>query len=247
MKEQKELTKTQKTLQEIKGLALMIFFVFLFRSMFFEPFKIPSGSMVPSLMIGDFILVNKLAYGVKLPFTEWLVDIVLESPIYLQNFIPPKRGDVIVFVYPKDTSMYFIKRLIGLPGDVIEIVDKRVYINGKEIATQVIDGTNIMADMDDKFKKEKFLFYQGDIEGKKFTYQIVEDQSSHEPIKFTVPPKEYFVMGDNRDFSSDSRFWGTVPERYIKGKAILVWWSMIFPWNEYPAKFRPHRIGRKIE
>lgn len=247
MKEQKQMTKTQRAVQEFKGLAVMVFFVFLFRSMFFEPFKIPSGSMVPSLMIGDFILVNKLAYGVKVPFTEWLVDIVLDSPIYLQKFIQPKRGDVVVFVFPKDTSMYFIKRLIGIPGDVVEIVDKKVFINGKEVETRPVEGQAIMDDMDDKFKNEKFLFYEGNIEGKKFTYQVIDDSQNSEPTKFVVPPNEYFVMGDNRDHSYDSRFWGTVPQRYIKGKAILVWWSMIFPWNEYPAKFRPHRIGRKIE
>lgn len=247
MKEQQQLTKKQRTIQEIKGLAVMIFLVFLFRSMFFEPFKIPSGSMVPSLMIGDFILVNKLAYGVKVPFSEWLVDIVLDAPIYLQEFIPPKRGDVVVFVFPKDTSMYFIKRLIGIPGDVVEIVDKRVFINGKEVETKIVDGTNYMLDMDDKFKNEKFAFHQAQIEDKKFVYQVVDDPTPSEPLKFTIPQGEYFVMGDNRDHSYDSRFWGTVPQKYIKGKAILVWWSMIFPWNEFPAKFRPHRIGLKIQ
>lgn len=247
MKEKKELTRMQKSLNEAKGLIVMIFFVLLFRSVFFEPFKIPSGSMVPTLMIGDFILVNKLAYGLKVPFSEWLVDIALDAPIYLQKFIQPKRGDVVVFVFPKDDSMYFIKRLIGLPGDQIEVIDKKVFVNGTKIEDKEINGDTIMADMDDKFKDEKFLFYEAKVEDKTYVYQVAEESIQAEPMKFTVPAGEYFVMGDNRDHSYDSRFWGTVPEKYIKGKAILIWWSMIFPWNDYPAKFRPHRIGHKIE
>src|SRR5690606_21593341 len=135
--------------KEIKSITLIVFTVLLFRSVFFEPFKIPTGSMIPTLMIGDFILVNKFSYGFKVPFSDWVGD-----PIYLTGPETPKRGDVIVFKYPKDTSFNYIKRVIGLPGDTIEVIDKVVYVNDEPIEPSVVseeEAKKLMDDMDEKF------------------------------------------------------------------------------------------------
>lgn len=120
------LSKKGKFVKELKSFVLIILSVLIFRSVLFEPFKIPSGSMIPTLLIGDFILVNKFAYGFKVPFSDWFSD-----PIYITGPQQPDRGDVIVFKYPKDTNLNYIKRVVGLPGDTIEVIDKVVYINNK--------------------------------------------------------------------------------------------------------------------
>ncbi len=242
-KEAKKLTKKQKFSKEMKSFAWVVFFVLIFRSTLYEPFKIPSGSMIPTLLIGDFILVSKLSYGLKVPFTEW----VGERPIYIANESKPKRGDVVVFKFPNDTSVNYIKRVIGTPGDVIEMKNKRLYINGKEVPTKEIPGGTMLKDMDEKFKKYSLTFYEETLGENKHIYQI--DQNNFFKADFdqlTVPKDHYFVMGDNRDFSYDSRYWGFVPHKYIKGKALFVWFSMIFPWNDHPTKFRPWRVGVKI-
>lgn len=243
MEEKKKKYDTKKIIKEGKSFGLIIFLVFLFRSSFFEPFKIPSGSMIPTLMIGDFILVNKFSYGFKLPFVQWFAD-----PIYVGEKGNPERGDVIVFKYPQDTSFYYIKRVIGLPGDTIEIKDKVIYINGESLSHTEIEGKEIMADMDDKFKGINLRFFKETIGKHEHIYQIDDDnfyKTDYE--KTVVPPDHFFVMGDNRDLSYDSRYWGFVPHKYIIGKAILVWFSMIFPWNDDPVKFRYHRIFNQIE
>lgn len=237
------MTRMQKIIKEGKSLSLIVFCVFLFRSTFFEPFKIPSGSMIPTLMIGDFILVNKFSYGFKVPFTEWFTD-----PVYITEAENPKRGDVVVFKFPKDTSLNYIKRVIGLPGDTIEIRNKIVFVNGSPIEAVEYDGKEIMDDMDDKFKKYKLKFYK--TKTGSATHIIQQDDDNYLKVDFKaqkIPEGHFFVMGDNRDFSYDSRFWGTVPHKYIKGKAIMVWFSMIFPFlSDHDFKFRPWRIGNLI-
>lgn len=241
--EEKVLTRKEKIIKEAKSLFWIVLFVFAFRSVFFEPFKIPSGSMIPTLMIGDFILVNKFSYGFKLPFSD-----IFSDPVYLTKSDEPKRGDVVVFKYPKDTSINYIKRVIGLPGDTIEIRDKIVYVNDKPIESKEIDGAKIMEDMDEKFKIYKFKFYQtktGDHDH--VTQSNVENHLNNDYPAIKVPKGHYFVMGDNRDFSADSRYWKFVPFEYIKGKAILVWFSMIMPWSDEPFKFRFWRIGELID
>jgi signal peptidase I len=115
------ISKKDKFIKEVKSFTLIILSVLVFRSVLFEPFKIPSGSMIPTLLIGDFILVNKFSYGFKVPFSDWFSD-----PIYMTGSAQPKRGDVIVFKYPKDTNLNYIKRVVGLPGDTIEVIDKVV-------------------------------------------------------------------------------------------------------------------------
>lgn len=243
-----KVNKTSKLKKNIKELGPIILLVFVFRSVFFEPFKIPSGSMIPTLAIGDFILVNKFSYGFKLPFSDMFGD-----PTYLLGESTPERGDVIVFKYPEDTSFNYIKRVIGLPGDTIEVVNKVVYVNDKAIVTKEIDGKEIVEDMDAYFKSYNFKFFKTNTGKHEHITQVDTENSIHENFpRIKVPQGHYFVMGDNRDFSADSRFWGFVPFGHIKGKAILVWFSLDFPWpwedaNKHPFVMRPWRIGTIID
>lgn len=244
---QVELTKKQKAIKETKSIALIIFLVLIFRSVFFEPFRIPSGSMIPTLMIGDFILVNKFSYGFKLPFSDISMGDVNLNPIYLFGESKPERGDVVVFKYPKDPTINYIKRVMGLPGDTIEIRNKIVYINDNPLNVSEISGKEIMEDMDEKFKGYNLKFYKAKTGG--YDHVIQQDQDNYYKTDFdkrTIPEGHYFVMGDNRDFSYDSRFWGFVPHKNIKGRALFVWFSMILPFGEHAFKMRPWRIGTSI-
>jgi signal peptidase I len=236
-----EMTK-EKIKKEIISYIVIFLSVFGFKSMFFEPNHIPSGSMLPTMSIGDFIIVNKMQYGLKVPFSEWVGD-----PIYLTEFKKPKRGDIMVFEYPKDRSILFVKRLVGLPGDTLEVYDNHVFINGAEVTgepvsaadvkeyNELYDERSVSIDMD--FQKVK----NGEIS------HIVASNKSHPyhrgQSKITIPEGKYFMMGDNRDFSSDSRVWGMVPQTHIRGKALFVWFNMVYPWSNEPFHFRPWRIG----
>ena len=194
----------------------IILIVLVIRTFMFEPFKIPSGSMIPTLLIGDFILVNKYEYGLRAPVTKTkIIDIS-----------KPKRGDVAVFRYPLNNKINYIKRIIGLPGDIILINNKKLKVNGKEIQkTQVSNDLH-------------YLFTE-DIDDKKI--YILEDLSEKtSELKYVVPQNSYFVMGDNRDRSSDSRYWGFVPESNLVGKASLIWFSL-------GENIRFERIGNTIE
>jgi len=245
MSKDSDLSKAAKWKKEFLSLGMIILVVMMFRSVFFEPFKIPSGSMIPTLMIGDFILVNKFAYGLKVPYSDWF-----EHPIYITGPHKPKRGDVVVFKYPKDPSLNYIKRNIALPGETIEIKDKVVHINGEPLPQKEKDGALIMKDMDDKFRGYNLKFFDNKTGDHEHVTQTNEDSfynSYFPPV--TIPQENYFVMGDNRDFSADSRFWKFVPFGNIKGQAVMVWFSMIFPWpgSGDGFKFRPHRIGNLIK
>ena len=194
----------------------IILIVLVIRTFLFEPFKIPSGSMIPTLLIGDFILVNKYEYGLKAPVTKTQII----------NVSKPKRGDVAVFRYPLNDKINYIKRIIGLPGDIILINNKKLKINGKEIRK-----TQVSNDL-------PYLFTE-DIDNKKI--YILEDLSEKtSELKYVVPQNSYFVMGDNRDRSSDSRYWGFVPESNLVGKASLIWFSL-------GENIRFERIGNTIE
>lgn len=233
--------------KEIKTISLIIISILIFKSSFFEPFRIPSGSMIPTLMIGDFILVNKSSYGFKLPFSDFTFFDINFDPIILFGKSSPKRGDVIVFKFPKDTSTNYVKRVIGLPGDEIEIREKIIYINGQELKTEEIPGAKYLEDMDENFKVYNLKFYKSVVGDHS---HIIQQDSDNYYTNFydktKIPPGSYFVMGDNRDFSHDSRFWGFVPENYIKGRAMLVWFSMILPFGDKQFKIRLGRIGEQI-
>lgn len=245
--ETEKISSSKKFAREFKSIILIIVSVLAFRSTFFEPFKIPSGSMIPTLMIGDFILVNKFAYGFKVPFSDWFSD-----PTYITGPGKPERGDVIVFKYPKNPDLNYIKRVVGLPGDTIQIIDKVVYVNDEPIRVEEADGAEIMEDMDDKFKRFNFKFYETETGDHQHFTQVDEDNIYIANFnKILVPEDRYFVMGDNRDFSADSRIWGFVPFENIKGEAVAIWFSLSFPWpwseEDETFKFRPWRIGTLIE
>jgi len=182
----------------------VVFVVLVLRSFVAEPFKIPSGSMLPTLTIGDYILVNKFSYGVRLP--------VLHTRVI--EFDEPKRGDIFVFRYPKDPSLNYIKRVIGLPGDKIKYFDKVLYINGKSQAQAYQKSYRI----DDVGIAQQLKEQLDGVE-----HEMLHMQ--HNPPRnreWVVPKGHYFAMGDNRDNSNDSRYWGFVPEENLVGKAFFI-------------------------
>ena len=184
----------------------VLFLVLVLRSFLFEPFQIPSGSMLPTLKIGDFILVNKFDYGLRLP--------VLGQTIV--EFGEPKRGDVMVFKYPEDTRINFIKRVVGIAGDTVEYRNKVVYVNG-EVQTLTVmapDGSVMMPALTEEASEQL-----GDREHR--IWRRMTQGRNFGPIQ--IPEGQYFVMGDNRDNSNDSRVWGFVDDSLIVGRAFAVW------------------------
>ena len=199
------MSKPKSKLREyIEAILLAIVIAFFVRTFVIQAYKIPSGSMKPTLLIGDHILVSKFNYGIRLPLIR-------------STLIPvgtPKRGDIVVFIYPEDRSKDFIKRLIGLPGDTIEIRDKKILLNGLPWS----DAHGVYVDN---------LIIPGS----------VQPRDNFGPV--TVPEGSLFVMGDNRDESYDSRFWGFVPMKDVLGKALIIYWS----WNQEDHGVRWNRIG----
>lgn len=243
------IIKGKRYAKEIAIICFILFSVFVFRSVAYEPFKIPSGSMIPTLRIGDFILVNKFSYGWKVPFSDLTIGKESMNPIYLFGEEKVKRGDVVVFKFPKNPSVNYIKRVIGLPGETIEVKNKEVFINGLKMKTIKLDKREFMQGMDEKFKDENLSFYRTYIDDKSFVYQVNNDNYFMiDNDKVTVPEGHYFVMGDNRDHSYDSRLWGFVPFESIKGKAVVVWLSINIPKNSsQDIVFRSERIGELIK
>ena len=201
----------------------VLLIVFLLRGFIVEPFRIPSGSMLPSLYIGDFILVNKFAYGVRVP--------VINKKIIETS--EPERGDVVVFRYPRDPNLDYIKRIIGLPGDHIAYYNKVLYVNSKPVARDFVGQ------------------YKGP--GQTFANEYIEKlpNAEHDILllparpnnlqgEYIVPENMYFVMGDNRDNSNDSRVWGPVPEANLLGKAFMIW-------MHYSDEWHLNRIGNIIK
>jgi signal peptidase I len=228
-------------MKEVKSMALILVLVFSFRSSCFEPFRIPTGSMIPTINIGDFIVVNKFSYGVKLPFSDMFTD-----PVYLTHFESPKRNDVIVFKYPLDPKVNYIKRVIGLPGDEVELIKKQVFVNGALI-TNVPENSPVTREFADNFDGEKVNFFKVKNSDKEYVIQETNRETQADTIgRFKVPAGKYFVMGDNRDFSADSRYWGFVPTENIKGKAMVVWMSLTFPTSNEGLTMTPSRIGKVI-
>lgn len=195
-----------------RSLFPILLIVLIFRSFLFEPFKIPSGSMIPTLLVGDFILVNKYAYGLRLPVTNTKILSLGE----------PERGDVVVFRYPVDTRVNFIKRLVGLPGDTITYRNKQLFINGEAVG-QEFQGPFTSADVKcstPRANARRFSETLGQVTHDILVHQRENDRSEK---TWTVPDGHYFVMGDNRDRSNDSREWGFVPEGHLMGRAVGIW------------------------
>ena len=208
----------------------VILVVFLLRSFLVEPFKIPSGSMLPTLLVGDFILVNKFTYGIRLPIVN----------AKLVDMNSPKRGDVMVFRYPDDPSLDYIKRVVALPGDKIAYRNKRLSINDREIG-QAPDGQysylegglalvtaqRLIESLDEHrhavlIQPEVPSVHLSGVRMFPFRENCAYNDAGFSCV---VPAGHYFLMGDNRDSSSDSRYWGFVPEENIVGKAFLIWWN----------------------
>jgi signal peptidase I len=187
-----------------EAIIIAILIAVVVRTFVVQAFKIPSRSMVPTLLVGDHILVNKFIYGVKVPFLR-------KTIIPITN---PQRGDIVVFIYPNDRSKDYIKRVIGVSGDKIEIKNKIIFINGKQYS----DAYGIYSDN---------VIYPGSM----------QPRDNFGPV--TVPPESLFVMGDNRDESADSRFWGFVDLKDVEGKAFIIYWS----WNREETNLRWQRLG----
>jgi signal peptidase I len=206
--------------------------VMLLRSFLFEPFRIPSGSMMPSLLVGDFILVNKYAYGLRLP--------VLHTRITEGD--APERGDVAVFRFPENESLDFIKRVIGLPGDHVSYYNRRLMVNGEPLGVKfdkVYEGQGQVAD-----NMAGGEVFEETLSGHSHTMMTDPNVKFSANGELVVPDGHFFVMGDNRDHSNDSRFWGFVPEQNLVGKAVTVW--MHWDWREGGSGLDLSRIGTGI-
>ncbi len=206
----------------------IILLVLVIRSFIAEPFRIPSASMLPTLHIGDFILVNKFSYGIRLP--------VLNSKI--MDTGAPERGDVIVFRYPQQPEIDYIKRVVGLPGDKIGYFDKTLYVNGEAVAQQPADDIDLK---NNQLSASSSVFYEMLNEDKHLI--AIESNRPGAEGEMTVPDGHYFVMGDNRDNSNDSRVWGPVPESHLVGKAFMIWMS----WDWEAGGIVWSRLGQGID
>lgn len=264
-KDQRRIKEGSGAITSIGSLFPVIFFVFLFRAFVFEPFRIPSGSMEPTLLPGDFIAVSKWSYGIRNPLTN---SILIETS-------SPERGDVVVFKYPEEPSIDYIKRVVGLPGDEVIFENKRIYIRkacniAKATPTEVTYGdstavckapkavemTQVGTVVDDGGTyQEEYLVFDEQLGEKNHKTQInprVPDLSHYFYRQkgvargaWIVPEDHYFVMGDNRDNSKDSRFWGFVPKENLVGKTVAIWLSLDLDEDGslIPSGVRLGRIG----
>jgi signal peptidase I len=197
-----------KTQEYIEAIIIAILIAVFIRTFVIQAFKIPSRSMVPTLLVGDHLLVNKFIYGVKIPYFRKTII----------PFTDPQRGDIVVFIYPNDRTKDFIKRVIGIGGDTVEIKNKKIFINGKEYT----DTFGIYSDS---------VIYP----------RTMQPRDNYGPV--TVPRGSLFVMGDNRDESADSRFWGFVDLKDVEGKAFIIYWS----WEHEDSSLRWRRLGNLLD
>ncbi len=219
----------------------VLLIVLLIRAFAYEPFRIPSGSMMPTLLVGDFILVNKYDYGLRMP--------VWHS--HITEGERPQRGDVIVFRYPQDETQDYIKRVVGLPGDHISYYNRRLAINGELLKVEDDGKYQGLGDLNDEIRAGGCdrrgarceVFYE-DLGDTHHTMMLNPDSPMGVSGEVTVSDGHYFVMGDNRDHSNDSRIWGFVPETNLVGKAVVIW--MHWDWRSGGTGLDLSRVGRKI-
>jgi len=240
---EQQMSKDSSSLtHKVISLVLLVLAILWLRYSVIEPYKIPSGSMIPTLNIGDHIFVNKLAYGLRIPFIGGIT-----------NWADPKRGEVVIFLPPLDNGKVYVKRLIGEPGDKIRVEDDKLYINDKFISKVPTDFYPSMYDVDkdNEYSPDFYDLYIEDLEGTKhYVLQRNRDKtlsSFRFSLEITVPQNSYFFMGDNRDNSEDSRVWGFVPRESIRGRAMFVWLSIN---GAKPFSFdfiRFSRFGKKIK
>lgn len=209
------MDKKKSVIREyVEAILIAVVLAMFIRSFIVQAFKIPSGSMKPTLIIGDHLLVNKFIYGIRIPIIDR----------YLIQFNKPKRGDILVFKWPKDESKDFIKRVIGIEGDIIEIKNDILYVNGEKVETVYVAKYNDN-DISEADRYEEFLG-----ENKHYILDQYVKYEDFGPV--TVPENSVFVMGDNRDNSQDSRYWGFVTLNKIKGKALIIYWSWPY-WKRF--------------
>ncbi|MBI3591957.1 MAG: signal peptidase I [Nitrospirae bacterium] len=199
--------RQNKVWEYIKAIGTALLLALVIRAYVVQAFKIPSGSMIPTLLIGDHILVNKFIYGTKIPFSDKRI----------LSITKPKRGDIVVFKYPEDLNKDFIKRVVGVEGDIVEERNKVIFVNGKPVSEPYVQHT------DNSVR----------IGG-------IEPRDNFGP--YLIPKDKFFVMGDNRDQSYDSRYWGYVDLKLLKGKAFIIYWS----WDNTKSFPRFERMGRLI-
>lgn len=236
--------------ESLPSFAISLLIVFMIQSSLFQAFKIPSGSMIPTLRIGDHIFVNKMKYGLKVPFTDFLFD----RPIYLMRRDPPQRGDIIVFKFPND-DLHYIKRVVGVPGDRIEVRAKVLYVNQQPAQLEPAEESKtsaVLRELNDPHYPEGNLKLltehlpgespERDAKGHDVMLDNRVDRSrDFGPV--TVPEGHLFAMGDNRDWSGDSRVRGFVPIDNVRGKAKVVWLSIWIDLFKGEFKFSPSRTG----
>lgn len=256
------MKEQNKTWESIKSICLALLFALAIRCFVVEPYKIPSPSMVPGLLIGDQIFANKFVYGLRIPFTKkrfW-------------EGRDPKRGEVIIFLYPEDESKNYIKRVVGVPGDRVRVEMNSVFVNGEEIPKIALElgkpvGGRESIPVSPARPHAKMTLFNGWKDYQFFLeknggheYWVQYERGNGFSREVTVPENHYFVLGDNRDNSMDSRFWGFVPRKNIKGRGMFIWLSFDWPETPYGASFfesagfylthlpsiRWHRFGRWI-
>lgn len=246
------MKKKAKFGEGLGSFLLAVSAILAFRWLLFEPYVIPSGSMIPTLLIHDHILVSKFAYGVRFPFTKnWLF-----------KGSDPKRGDIVVFKSVEDSGFFMIKRVVGVPGDKIEVDGEgHVSVNGEKLPTKILQVSE-----DPKSQAPYYPVTESDIGGAYDEYDFFEENLTgvvHRGLltknaarffdrPFTVPEDQYFCMGDNRDNSKDSRYWGSLPREHLLGKALFVWLSCdetlpFLPFLCNPLKLRWSRFGHQLQ
>lgn len=266
-KPEKQKNTFQIVAEYIQALIGAVLLAILIRGFVFEPFKIPSESMVPTLLVGDHIFVARYKYGLRIPFTK----------MWIKEFDGPQRGDVVVFNFPDDEDIDFIKRVVGIPGDKVSMKEGVLYVNGQPATEENFYPKNQtknnkcvmnLSEVSDKIFPDQFKKFPYYLKYRKFqqaleTYddspihmlQHSKENPTNIEFEITVPKRSYFVMGDNRDQSHDSRLWGMVPRENLKGKAIYIWLSLDHERTECEYNFinpkvfpniRWDRFGRKI-
>lgn len=231
--------------ENLKSLFFLVLAVLCFRWSIASPYHVPTASMEPTIKVGDRLLAWKLSYGLKIPFTDYSI----------LEWGTPDYGDIIVFRFPKDTSIDFVKRVVGLPGDRISVRDDKLFINGEEQSlTDANADRSILVDIEDAPNmkdlylenlkgREHWTIFNKEGDFQTFSNNYPKDGSR----EFVVPDDSYFAMGDNRDNSKDSRDWGIVPKDYIRGRALYVLWSFASNPNSLIPNIRFYRFGHDLD
>lgn len=219
--------------QAILAFFFPVLLVMGFRWALLEPFVIPSGSMIPNLLIHDHIFVQKFAYGLHVPFSDkWLL-----------KWAAPERGQIVVFRYPENPEVYYIKRLVGLPGDTVQVQNGRITLNGEKL---------LLVPAEIPVPEKGFTYFEEKNAQQSYVVRFFSEEAHGEAQVYRIPEGQYFFMGDNRDQSSDSRFWGFVKDDYIVGKAWLIWLSCestlpSMPFVCDPSQIRFQRLFQKLQ